>query len=113
MPDDLYRSITPMLAVRPGDRLLALSTPYGKVGWFYREWADGGDRWERTRVTAADCPRIDAVFLEQERASMPAAWYRQEYECSFGEAEDAVFRIDDIRAAFSDDVRPLFGGGAA
>jgi len=111
--DDLYRSLTPMLAVRPGARLLALSTPYGKVGWFYREWQEGDDRWERTRVAADRCPRITAEFLAQERASMPGAWYRQEYECSFEEAEDAVFRVDDIRAAFSDDVRPLFGGDAA
>jgi len=113
VPDDLYRSLTPMLAVRRGSRLLALSTPYGKVGWFYDAWSDGGESWERIRVTADQCPRIAESFLAQERQSMPSAWFRQEYECSFEEAEDAVFRHDDIRAAFSDDVMPLFGRGAA
>jgi hypothetical protein len=113
VPDDLYRSLTPMLAVRRGSRLLALSTPYGKVGWFHREWEDGGACWERTRITADQCPRISPEFLDQERQSMPAAWFRQEYLCSFEEAEDSVFRHDDIRAAFSDDVAPLFGGSAA
>ena len=107
--DALYHSLRPMIAVR-GGRLLALSTPYGKVGWFHHEWTEGGDAWERTRVTAYDCGRIASTFLDEERRSMPAAWFRQEYECSFEEAEDAVFRADDIRAAFSDEVRPLFGG---
>src|SRR5262249_46209279 len=37
VPDALYRSVRPMLAVSQG-RLVALSTPYGKRGWFYEEW---------------------------------------------------------------------------
>jgi hypothetical protein len=32
--DGLYRAMRPMLAVSRG-RLLALSTPFGKRGWFY------------------------------------------------------------------------------
>jgi hypothetical protein len=35
--DDLYFAIRPMLAVS-GGRLVALTTPYGKRGWFYDEW---------------------------------------------------------------------------
>ena len=112
VPDDLYRSVRPMLAVS-GGALDAMSTPFGKRGFFYEAWADGGPSWERVRITADQCPRITAEFLDEERRSMPAAWYRQEYECSFEEAQDAVFRVDDIRAAFSDEVRPLFGGSAA
>ena len=35
--DGLYLAVRPMLAVSRG-RLIALSTPYGKRGWFYDEW---------------------------------------------------------------------------
>src|SRR5262249_1253448 len=34
--DELYRTVRPMLAVSRG-RLIALSTPWGKRGWFYEE----------------------------------------------------------------------------
>ncbi len=40
VPEDLYRSVRPMLAVSRG-RLICLSTPFGKQGWFYREWHNG------------------------------------------------------------------------
>src|SRR5215813_12014128 len=54
--DELYRSVRPMLAVSQG-RLIALSTPFGRRGWFYHEWAGSGP-WRRFRVTWRDCPRI-------------------------------------------------------
>ena len=34
VPDDLYRSVRPMLAVSKG-RLIALSTYFGQRGWFF------------------------------------------------------------------------------
>ena len=48
--DALYCSVRPMLAVSRG-RLVALSTPFGKRGWFHEEWHGPGD-WERVRITA-------------------------------------------------------------
>ena len=105
--DDLYYSVRPMLAVS-GGRLIALSTPFGKRGWFYREWMDGIG-WERHKITATDCPRISPEFLEEERRSMPAAWFAAEYMCEFTEAVDNVFSFDQIAAAVTDEVEPLFG----
>ena len=37
IPDSLYESVRPMLAVT-GGRLIALSTPFGKRGWFHAAW---------------------------------------------------------------------------
>jgi hypothetical protein len=102
VPDDLYCAVRPMLAVS-GGRLVALSTPYGKRGWFYEEWT-GTNRWERVRITADQCPRISPAFLAEERRSLGEPWYRQEYLCSFEEVVDAVFRQEDIDAAFRSDV---------
>jgi hypothetical protein len=105
--DALYRAVRPMLAVSRG-RLLALSTPFGKRGWFHEAWHGAGD-WERVKVTAEQCPRIPADFLAEERRALGERWFRQEYLCSFEDTVDAVFSYADIQAALSDAVTPLFG----
>jgi len=109
--DELYMSVRPMLAVSGGS-LLALSTPWGNRGWWYEAWRSE-EPWERYEVPATDCDRIPASFLEEERHSMGAWWYSQEYECRFADAQDSVFRYDDILAALSPDVAPLFARGIA
>ena len=95
-----------MLAVSQG-RLAALSTPFGKRGWFHDEWHGEGD-WERVKITAEQCPRISPQFLAEERRALGQRWYNQEYGCEFTECIDAVFSAADIQAALSDDIQPLF-----
>jgi hypothetical protein len=106
VPDELYYSVRPMLAVS-GGRLVALSTPFGKRGWFHTEWVGSG-LWERYEVPATECPRITAEFLAEERRAM-GVWYDQEYLCQFLEPEGSLFRYEDIQSMFSDDIEPLFG----
>jgi hypothetical protein len=106
VPDDLYRAVRPMLAVSKG-RLICLSTPFGKRGFFYEAWEHGG-RWERVKTTAAECPRISPEFLDEERQALGPRWFAQEYLCSFEEAVDQVFLHDDVLAACSAEVQPLF-----
>jgi hypothetical protein len=105
--DGLYYAIRPMLAVSGGS-LMMLSTPFGKRGVFFEEWTNGIG-WERYEVPASQCPRISEAFLEEERHSLPRRVYRQEYECSFEETDDQVFSFEDVAAAISKDVTPLFG----
>jgi len=106
VPDSLYLSVRPMLAVS-GGRLVCLSTPFGMRGFFHKEWTDGKN-WERVKITAAQCPRITPEFLAEERATMPAPWFRAEYGCEFTNAEDQVFSYDEVMAAMSAEVPPLF-----
>ena len=106
VPDDLYRSVRPMLAVSQG-RLVALSTPYGKRGWFYQEWSGKND-WRRVKITAEQCPRITPAFLAEERRSMGERWFRQEHQVSFEATVDAVFASDDLAAAMRPEVRPMW-----
>src|SRR5271169_635478 len=108
--DPLYFSIRPMLAVS-GGRMVCLTTPFGKRGFFYNEWTGDGP-WDRVKITAGECPRISAKFLEEERASLGEWWYQQEYECSFSDTTDQFFRTVDVERAFSDDVAPLFPGAS-
>lgn len=90
VPDSLYQAVRPMLAVS-GGRLICLSTPYGKRGFFYKAWAKGGDDWQRIEVPATSVPRISPKFLEQERRALGLSWFRQEYFCSFESVEGLVY----------------------
>jgi hypothetical protein len=109
VPDPLYQAVRPMLAVSAG-RIVLLSTPWGRRGFFHHEWTEGGPTWQRVKITARDVPRISDAWLEEERARIGDWWFRQEYLCEFVETEDSVFSYDTVMAAVSDDVRPLFGG---
>jgi hypothetical protein len=109
--DGLYYAIRPMLATS-GGRLALLSTPHGKRGVFFEEWSEG-EGWERYEVLAAECARIPETFLEEERRSLPAWIFRQEYECAFEETDDQVFSHELVSAAISDEVKPLFEEGVA
>ena len=90
VPDDLYRAVLPMLATS-GGRLICLSTPYGKRGFFWEAWANGGDDFERIEVPATMCPRIPLELLERQRRVMGESWFRQEYFCAFEALEGVVF----------------------
>jgi hypothetical protein len=104
--DELYQAMRPMLAVSDGTMWL-MSTPWGKRGFFYETWEHGGEDWERVRVTAAECGRIPATFLEQEKRVMSGRFFGQEYCCEFGEQEDGVFDVMTIEKAFCGEFQPL------
>lgn len=104
--DALYYAVRPMLAVSRG-QLVALSTPFGKRGWFYEEWLSGR-HWERIAIRGDECPRISKEFLEDELAALGERWFNQEYMCSFEDAIDAVFLQEHIDAAFEGEAKPLF-----
>ena len=46
-----------LLAVS-GGRLICMSTPYGKRGFFFEAWTNGGADWQRIEVPARKVPRI-------------------------------------------------------
>lgn len=103
--DGLYYAVRPMLAVS-GGRLAMLSTPFGKRGAYYEEWVGDGD-WERYEVPATECPRITEEALDEER-KRGRRYFAQEFMCSFEETEDQMFSHEEVTAAMTDDVEPLF-----
>lgn len=104
--DALYAALRPMLATL-GDRgrMVCLTTPWGKRGWFYEQWEHGGDVWERTKITAHDCPRITPEWLAEERKAVGDFIFRQEYEVQFVDTEEQLFPTELIERA----VRPAGG----
>ena len=107
IPDELYQTVRPMLAVS-GGRIILLSTPFGSRGFFYKEWTEGGEDWRRVKVTARECGRIDPAWLEKERARIGDWWFSQEYLCSFVDSLDSAFSMVDIQAAITTEVQPLW-----
>ena len=105
-PDELFGALLPMLAVSRG-RLVCLTTPMGRRGFFFEQW-ESGIGWDRIMITAHECPRIAPEFLAEQRQLLGDRWFRQEYMCSFEEAIDQVFSTESVLAAFSSTKPPLF-----
>jgi hypothetical protein len=106
VPDELYRAVRPMLAVSQG-RLVCLSTPFAKAGWFYTAWSEEPG-WHRVMIRADECSRIPRDYLEAERKALGERWFKMEFMCEFADSVEGLFSEDDIRAMFSNDVQPLF-----
>lgn len=105
--DELHQAVRPMLAISIGT-LILLSTPWGMRGHFHDLWENGGPGWERTRITAHDCPRISPEFLSQERESLPDLVFRSEYLVEFVDTVDQVFASEQIAAALDPELTPLW-----
>ena len=107
--DSLYYSVRPMLAVS-GGKLICLTTPFGKRGFFHQEWTEG-QGWEKVKITADQCPRISKEFLEEERRTLGDWWFKQEYNCEFVDTVDSVFSHDLVMSALTDEFEPMTFGG--
>jgi Terminase large subunit, T4likevirus-type, N-terminal len=105
--EPIIAATRPMIALTQGE-IIALSTPWGRRGFFYESWAHGGDTWEREQVTVDQCARIDSEFLKEERESLGELMYRQEYLCDFVDNDLAVFPSALIERCFTDEVTPLW-----
>lgn len=103
VPDSLYYSVRPMLAVSNG-RLIALSTPFGNRGWWAEAW-HSSEAWQKWEIPASKCPRIPAAFLEEEKRVLGSYWFEQEYNCKFLDSQTQVFRREDVDAMFTEKVQ--------
>lgn len=103
VPDQLYSAVTPMLAVAKGRQTL-LSTPFGKRGFFWDEWSDGGDKWNRAIIPWYLCPRIPEKFIEDETRKHGEKWVAQEYECEFADSISGVFDVEGFKSLIEDSI---------
>lgn len=105
--DKVISAVTPMTST-VGGRIIGLSTPGLKTGWFWNQWTYGRN-WHRIRATVHDCPRIDPAFVEDERAGMTPAQFAAEYECEFMDSDAAAWLSTALIDALIDPtVRPLW-----
>lgn len=109
VPDELYRTVRPMLAVS-GGALWLISTPAGRRGFFYDTWRAPDtpyEKWTRISVPATSCPRIKPEFLETELKTHGERAFRQEYLCEFHDADDQLLSRDILERARSNDIQPF------
>src|SRR3954454_9875568 len=99
--DELWATISPMLAAAPAAQQILLSTPAGASGEFHRAWISTED-WLRLQITADQCPRISAAHLAAERIRLGDALYRQEYFGAFVSAPGSVFDAEVLAHMFGD-----------
>ena len=105
--DELIAAVRPIIATKANGRIIALTTPAGKRGWFYDAWSKSDD-WTKVRVAASDCPRISASFLDEELRELGAGRFDEEYNLVWRDDDEAVFPVAVIEAAFSQEVTPLW-----
>lgn len=110
VPDALYGACTRMLAVTKGQQVL-LSTPFGKRGFFWKEWSEGTG-WQKHRIPWHQCPRITQDHIDAERRRWGDAWVQQEYlDCPDGDefvaSNSGVFDVDAWKNLMSDDIEIL------
>lgn len=106
--DDLIQAVFPMIATRADGRLIALTTPKGKRGFFYEAWSGGDPMWKRVKIVAKDCPRITPEFLAEQLKLLGPTRYAEEFECEFIDDETSAFSTDLIDAMFNNDLRALW-----
>lgn len=111
--DDLvWPAILAMLA--PDGVLVALTTPAGMRGEFYRYWTEGGPLWHRTKVTVWDSGRLTAEEIAELQALHSPRDFAAEYECDFSSNVESFFDPRAVARAFDCQLGGLPGfGGAA
>ncbi|MEZ5404001.1 MAG: terminase family protein [Bryobacteraceae bacterium] len=109
VPDHLYHAVRPMAAAAGGAASIWLiSTPKGRRGFFYDEFANPKSAFTAISVPATECARIAPEFLEQERRSLPEHVFAQEYLCQFTSNAAGLYNETDIEAAVSPELPSLF-----
>ena len=136
--DETIYALRPMMA-SANTELIMLSTPWGKRGYFHKQWQIGKN-WKKILVRVAwdlvngklqpsepeeqfhsrmlkqgilayYSPRHDLEFLQNELdEGMDELWFRQEYMCEFVEELTNMFTREMIDRAMDDSVQPLFRG---
>jgi hypothetical protein len=103
--DELYQqAVFPMIAATAG-RIIALSTPFGRRGFFFRACTQD-PRWKRVTVTAYDSHRISPDVIEEAR-SLDEHAFRQEFLCEFVSDDAQFFPSELIEAAFDSTIEPF------
>ena len=106
IPDAVYEAVLPTLAA--DGRLVALSTPAGPLGWFWRSWTDELSPFERHHIPASQSRQYTPERLAAVRHLVGEWSYMTDYDAAFLDPAGAAFQAAHIDAAFSSELRSLF-----
>ena len=110
--DGLWRSIGPTIAA--GGRCIALSTPNGSGGWFYKTYRGaeaGQNEFHPTKLMWDVHPERDDKWLEKEKANFSKRQFEQEYCCSFLASGEKLIEPEDLQKIQNSLKEPDFKDG--
>jgi len=93
IPESVFAAITPALGTRKDSRIVLLSTPYGRRGYFYESFKD--PTYTQFHISSEECSRWTEEALASEKARKTKLQYAQEILGEF---------IDDIKQFFPDEL---------
>lgn len=97
----IMQGIMPTLST--GGQMTVQSTANGRNNLFFNLWSGlVGGEWSRHRVHFSDCPRYDAAWEAQTRASMTRQAFAEEFDLDFLTSGDAVFDPADLARCLVD-----------
>ncbi len=127
--DSTYRAFRPWMTGGKSE-MIAMTTPFGKRGWFYEAWEKSSrwrkilvrvawepyngrlvpampedeyrDYWRERGVSAYYSPRHTKEWLQEELSEIGEWSFRQEYCCEFMDTNDAWFTHEMIMDALVD-----------
>jgi hypothetical protein len=106
--DDLIAAMRPSMATAKDARLIVMSTPLGRRGFFYDRWHADDPGWLKLEVPAPACPRISPEFLAEQERELGPLLYRQEFLCEFVDSAETLFSSELVERAFDPAIRLLF-----
>ena len=75
IPEEVWVAVAPMLATT-GGKMILLSTPWGKRGYFYDCFQD--ETFKTWHVNAEECTRVPQDFIDQQKKRLSKLAYEQE-----------------------------------
>jgi hypothetical protein len=107
--ETLINACRPYLATKgKRGRLIYLTTPWWKRGFFYEQWIKNDPAWLKIKADVFSNPRVDPDWLAAERIEIGETAFRSEYLCEFLDESDAVFPQELIDAAFANQLPALW-----
>ncbi len=95
IPDRAWEAIEPGISVSKG-RMVLLSTPKYKRGFFYKEFQNK-EKYLIKKISARNCPRHSQSFLDQKEAQKSAVVFAQEYLGEFADDYNRKFTTEWIK----------------
>lgn len=104
LPDDAFNAIVKPIASL-AKTVIALSTPRGKIGWFYKLYSYGTNdyytNYKAFTFPSSANPMISRDELEDAKDNLPEHIYKQEYEAEFISNADNIFK--NVEACINND----------
>jgi hypothetical protein len=107
LEEGFWRHLEPVIAARPGARVVVAGTPWGGPDHWYRrllqEGFDSPGEWVRSwKLPASVTPLIDKEWLARKRATMDPDLYRRTYEAEFTDVSGGYFTESELMRAVAD-----------